>query len=121
MERVSTTVLDRHGANDAGSGKQVMDAKVGARIERLTNEAAKIHTWLVDNPTDRAGTRGSIRKSNRTDNESARLATDKGVIQGYCRVAVVDAAHHVIVEASAHGTGAEQELLLMARCLCWTT
>jgi hypothetical protein len=63
-------------------------------------------------PTDRTGTRGSIRKSNRTDNESAKLATDKGVIQGYCGVAVVDAAHQIIVEASAHGTGAEQELLL---------
>ena len=34
------------------------------------------------------------------------------MIQGYCGVAVVDAAHQVIVEACAHGTGAEQELLL---------
>jgi hypothetical protein len=34
------------------------------------------------------------------------------VIQGYSGVAVVDAAHQVIIEAQAHGTGAEQELLL---------
>ncbi len=51
-----------------------------------------------------------MRKSNRTDNESAKLATGKGVIQGYTGVAAVDAAHQTIVEAQAHGTGAEQEL-----------
>ena len=112
MERAAKAMLDRHGANDAGSAEQAMDAKAAARIKRLTCEAAKIRTWLADHPTDRPGSRGSIRKSNRTDNESAKLATDKGVIQGYCGVAVVDAAHQVIVEASAHGTGAEQELLL---------
>jgi hypothetical protein len=33
-------------------------------------------------PPDRQGAKGSIRKSNRTDNESAKMATGKGVIQG---------------------------------------
>ena len=112
MERAATVMLDRHSANDAGSAEEVLDAKAAERIERLTREAAKIRHWLSANPTDRPGSRGAIRKSNRTDNESAKLATDKGVIQGYCGVAVVDAAHQIIVEASAHGTGAEQELLL---------
>ena len=40
------------------------------------------------------------------------MATSKGVIQGYTGVAAVDARHQVIVEAQAHGTGSEQELLL---------
>jgi hypothetical protein len=40
------------------------------------------------------------------------MATSKGVIQGYTGVAAVDARHQIIVEAQAHGTGAEQELLL---------
>jgi len=53
-----------------------------------------------------------VRTSNRTDNESAKLATGKGVIQGYTGVAAVDGAHQIIVEAQAHGTGAEQELLV---------
>jgi hypothetical protein len=34
-------------------------------------------------------------KSNRTDNESAKMATDKGVIQGYNGVALVDARHQM--------------------------
>lgn len=40
------------------------------------------------------------------------MATSKGVIQGYTGVAAVDAQHQVIIEAQAHGTGSEQELLL---------
>jgi IS5 family transposase len=56
--------------------------------------------------------KGSIRKSNRTDNESAKMATGKGVIQGYTGVAAVDGKHQIIVEAQAHGTGSEQELLV---------
>ena len=40
------------------------------------------------------------------------MATVKGVIQGYTGVAAVDARHPIIVTAQAHGTGAEQSLLL---------
>ena len=36
----------------------------------------------------------------------------KGVIQGYTGVAAVDAKHQIIIEAQAHGTGSEQELLV---------
>jgi hypothetical protein len=53
-----------------------------------------------------------VRKSNRTDNESAKMATGKGVIQGYTGVAAGDGKHQIIVEAQAHGTGSEQELLV---------
>ena len=68
--------------------------------------------WLTANPEDRKGAKGKIVKSNRTDNESAKMATSKGVIQGYCGVAAVDAKHQIIVDAQAHGTGNEQALLL---------
>ena len=66
------------------------------------------------NPKDRRGTgkRGGVRLSNRTDRESAKIATSKGVIQGYTGVAAVDAQHQIIIDAQAHGTGSEQELLL---------
>lgn len=45
---------------------------------------------------------------NRTDNESAKIATSKSVIQGYTGVAAVDAKHQVIVQAQAHGTGSSR-------------
>jgi Transposase DDE domain len=52
-----------------------------------------------------------VRQSNRTDNQSAKMATDKGVIQGYTAVAAVDHKHQIIVAAQAYGVGNEQELL----------
>lgn len=47
-----------------------------------------------------------------TDNDSAKMATAKGVIQGYAAVAAVDAKSQVIVAAQAHGSGSEQSALL---------
>lgn len=40
------------------------------------------------------------------------MATSKGVIQGYTGVATVDEQHQIVVDAQAHGSGSEQELLL---------
>jgi hypothetical protein len=89
-----------------------LDAKAHQRIERLQKESAQLRDWLAANLEERKGSKGSIRKSNRTDNQSAKMATSKGVIQGYTGVAAVDSRHQVIVAAQAHGTGSEQELLL---------
>jgi hypothetical protein len=78
----------------------------------MTGRAIGGRSWLARNPDERRGSKGTIRKSNRTDNESAKMATSKGVIQGYTGVAAVDSRHQIIVEAQAHGTGSEQDLLL---------
>lgn len=53
-----------------------------------------------------------MRLSNRTDPDSAKMATGKGVVQGYTAVAAVDARAQIIVDAQAHGTGTEQVLPL---------
>lgn len=81
------------------------------RIERLERDATKVSEWLKANPQERRGARNKVRKSNRTDNDSAKMATSKGVIQGYTAVAAVDERYQIIVEAQAHGAGQEQELL----------
>ena len=112
LERACVLMLDRHRANDGQAAEPAESVCITRRIERMTREARQIREWLTTHPEDRTGPTGGVRKSNLTDNESAKLATDKGVMQGYCGVAVVDAKHQVIVEAQAHGTGSEQELLL---------
>ena len=84
----------------------------GWRRPLTETEQAELHAWLAAHPEDRKGSKGAIRKSNRTDNESAKMPTDKGVIQGYTGAAAVDEKHQIIVEAQAHGTGSEQELLV---------
>jgi hypothetical protein len=50
-------------------------------------------------------------KSNITDNESAKMLTSKGTIQGYNGVATVDKKHQVIIDAQAFGEGAEHHTL----------
>ncbi len=50
-------------------------------------------------------------KSNITDNESAKMAASKGVIQGFNGVAAVDQKHQVIVDAQAFGEGQEHRTL----------
>ncbi len=112
MEVAVQSMLARHRESDGADTEPSLQVKEAKRIEQLRREAQRIRTWLTDNPEDRKGLRGGVRKSNRTDNESAKMATSKGVIQGYTGVAAVDAKHQVIVQAQAHGTGSEQELLL---------
>jgi transposase len=111
LETAAQSMLTRHRESDERHTEPGLDAKEKARVERLQRDAAELRAWLAANPSDRAGASGSVRKSNRTDNESAKMATSKGVIQGYTGVAAVDSKHQIIVEAQAHGTGSEQELL----------
>jgi hypothetical protein len=50
-------------------------------------------------------------KSNITDNQSAKMTTSKGTIQGYNGVATVDKKHQVIIDAQAFGEGQEHHTL----------
>lgn len=112
MEAAANAMLARHRENDALPVEPDLSEKEARQFERLTWEAAQLREWLAANPDERKGAKGKVIKSNRTDNESAKMATSKGVIQGYCGVAAVDARHQIIVEAQAHGTGSEQALLM---------
>ena len=111
LEAAAATMLQRHREQDDKPAKADLQTKQAQRLAGLQREAQKLREWLSHH-ADRQGPSGSIRKSNLTDNESAKMATAKGVLQGYTGVAAVDARHQVIVEAQAHGTGSEQELLL---------
>jgi transposase len=112
MERAVEQILAKQHAADASAGEAGLEAKAQRRLERLQADAAKLRDWLKAHPHDRKSAKGKPRLSNLTDNESAKMPTDKGVVQGYTGVAAVDERHQIIVDAQAHGTGSEQELLL---------
>jgi transposase len=112
LEAAARVMLERHREEDRLAIEPDLKQKEAQRITRLQRDAAQLRQWLTAHPEDRKGSKGAIRRSNRTDNESAKMATNKGVIQGYTGVAAVDARHQIIVEAQAHGTGSEQELLV---------
>ncbi len=78
--------------------------------EGLEAKVKKIQQWLEEND-DKKGVSGKATKSPMVDNESAKMVSSHGVVQGYNGVAAVDAKHQVIVEAKAFGSGSEQELL----------
>ena len=67
--------------------------------------------FIATNPR-RLNRKGQELKTNVTDPESAKIATSKGVIQGYAAQAAVDSAHQVIVAADVIGSGSEQAMLL---------
>ena len=81
-------------------------------IETLTKAHEKIDTFLKQT-SPRMG-QGKLKKevkSNITDNESAKMTTSKGTIQGYNGIATVDKKHQIIVDAQAFGQGQEHHTL----------
>jgi len=81
-------------------------------IETLTKAHDKIDAFLKSS-SPRMG-KGRIKKevkSNITDNESAKMTTSKGTIQGYNGLAAVDKKHQIIIDAQAFGEGQEHHTL----------
>jgi len=111
MEKAVATMLEAHRRRDEAKDLPQVDSRVKARIERLQAEARRVREFLATHP-ERRSEKGAIRKSNVTDNDSAKMATSKGVIQGYTAVAAVDSKAQIIVAAQAHGSGSEQSVLL---------
>ena len=79
-------------------------------IDALRKASKKIKKHLA-NTHDRLGLSGKIVKSNITDNDSAKMKTSHGTLQGYNGVAAVDNKHQIIVGAEAFGQGPENNLL----------
>lgn len=96
-------LLKRHKETDVIDEKE--DYK--KRIIKYKNRIEKLTSFLQGNK-GKAGKRISEIQSNVTDNESARMKSSHGVIQGYTGEAMVDAKNQVIVCAEAFGESHEQ-------------
>ena len=113
MEKALHRMVIRHKCMDESRVEPEVLEKEEKYKEKLKKSAAKIRDWLKDND-DKTGSGGKAVKSNITDNESAKIATAKGVIQGYVGVASVDKKHQIIIGAEAYGQGHETDLLVPA-------
>ena len=99
--------LDKYETRDEARVKRTEQA-----IETLNKASDKIDQFLKSNsPRIGQGKRPKEVKSNITDNESAKMTTSKGTIQGYNGLATVDKKHQVIVDAQAFGEGQEHHTL----------
>jgi transposase len=91
--------------DDPGPGSGGPDGtKREKQVKRLQKQAERIEKWLKVNEA-KYGTTGKEISSNLTDNESAKMKTAHGVIQGYNSQALIDGKHQVVVHAQAFGRG----------------
>lgn len=110
MHRAVSHLMSLHGVSDQSAEDVSMQAAREKQEETLIRAIAKVEAFLAQNE-DKPGRSGKPKQSNITDNESAKMPTSKGVIQGYNGIAMVDAKAQVIVHAEAHGEGQESGLL----------
>ncbi len=81
------------------------------QIKKLHRQADRIDKWLRKNDAKISTTTGRELQSNVTDNESAKMKTSHGTIQGYNGQALVDGKHQVVVHAEAFGNGQDNQHL----------
>jgi len=110
MERAIENIMKKHREEDQNKTESKGKESEEKFVETLSKRVLKIRAWLNHND-DKPGKTGKPRKSNITDNESAKMKTHRGVIQGYDGVAATDGKHQVIVQAEAFGEAQEHDLL----------
>lgn len=111
LDKAADKILAMHQAQDKQGADQTLEPKRQTQLEALHKEAARTREFLARN-TQRKNRKGQELKTNVTDPDSAKMATSKGVIQGYAAQAAVDSSHQVIVAADVIGSGSEQAMLL---------
>jgi len=112
-ERIEESVrllVRRHRQEDRGGRDPDQGEKEKRAVKNLSKKAKKIREWLEENE-EKIGTQGKPIKSNMVDNESAKMPSSHGVIQGYNGIATVDDRCQVVVDAQAFGDGHEAKNL----------
>jgi transposase len=109
LDRAAAKIVAAHQAHDEHG--QALDERRQARIDQLRREAQTTREFVAKS-AKRLNAKGVELKTNITDPDSAKMATSKGVIQGYAAQAAVDSRHQIVVAAKVIGSGSEQSMLL---------
>jgi transposase len=108
FEQLSNQLLEGHSKQDSvETNSNDISEEKKKRIENINRKVKRIDAFLKNN-TKKMGPRKKEVQSNITDNESAKIKSSKGIIQGYNGIAVADEKNQVIVAAEAFGRGQEQ-------------
>ena len=110
LEKAIQYIIEKHRKMDEIEDKNNVIESDAKYMDTLQKQIRKIREWVNEND-DKPGSSGKPIKSNITDNDSAKMKTSKGYIQGYNGIAMVDSKHQVVVAAEAFGKGPEQDLL----------
>jgi len=110
LDRAVRRILKKHREADLKERDEDIEEREKRQVKKLRQASRKIREFLAKSE-EKIGSSGKEIQSNITDNESAKMKTSHGVIQGYIGLAGVDAKHQVVVHAEAHGKPQEHELL----------
>ncbi|QCF24834.1 transposase [Hydrocarboniclastica marina] len=114
LRRLIRHHLIEHNRRDEAETEAELDRAIrrAKTLLSLDESLKKVDRFLKTNrPRMGRGKRSKEVKSNLTDNESAKMTTSKGTIQGYNGVATVDKKHQIIIDAQAFGEGQEHHTL----------
>jgi len=112
MEDAIQKILKKHRDEDDSDQppREDIRKREEKQIKTIKRKVKKYKEWLAEN-TDRPGQRNKPVQSNITDNESAKMKTSNGVVQGYCGVSIADQMLQVILSTDAFGSGDERPTL----------
>ncbi len=113
MKAAAEKIVSVHISNDGTKqGTNALPDEKKQTVETLLANAKKIDDFLATNePRMGQGKRPKEVQSNITDNESAKMTTSKGTIQGMAFVTAADEKHQIIISAKGFGMGQEQATL----------
>lgn len=110
IDRAVRRIMKKHRESDNKERDDGHREREKQQLKTLRKASRKIRNFLAESE-EKLGASGKEIQSNITDNESVKMKTSHGVIQGYIGVAGVDAKHQVVVHAQAHGQPQEHQLL----------
>jgi len=109
--KVKEAILEHREADKRERGRSDTDQqRFEKRIKKLKQKADRIEKFLSENEP-RIGSGGKEIQSNVTDNESAKMATSHGVLQGYNANAIVDEKHQIVMHTEAFGKGEDSSIM----------
>ena len=111
LDKAARKIIEAHQRQDAGGDDSALDERRAQRVAALHKEAQATRDFLARH-APRRNRKGQELKTNVSDPDSAKMATGKGVIQGYAAQAAVDSQNQIIVAADVTGSGSEQAMLL---------
>ena len=110
MRKLANQIIEKH--RDTDSQKTVLPEKAQQKVDTLLRNAQKFEDFLAENePRIGEGKSKKEVQSNVTDNESAKMKTNKGTIQGFNLVTAADSKHQLILNIEGFGSGPEQHTL----------
>jgi transposase len=107
LEELVKKLILRHVSSDSADSERCRDPSPNMKaIDRIDSKIKRIQDFL-DSQSPKQGNRGKEVQSNITDNESAKIKTSHGMIQGYDGIALADEKNQVIIATEAYGKGQE--------------